>query len=70
MKFVGDKDPLLVHAVGRLDVKLFGSLADDLDRLRLDARVLLDGSAERLDLELLLGLPRRKSVCGGRCSPA
>ncbi|MBM7112454.1 helicase HerA domain-containing protein [Archangium primigenium] len=55
VKFIGDKDPLLVNAVGRLDVKLFDTLANDLDRLRLDARVLLDGGAEKLDMDLLLG---------------
>ncbi len=55
VKFIGDKDPLLVNAVGRLDVKLFDTVADDLDRLRLDARVLLDDGAEKLDMDLLLG---------------
>jgi energy-coupling factor transporter ATP-binding protein EcfA2 len=55
VKFIGDKDPRLVNAVGRLDVKLFDKLADDLDRLRIDARMLLDTGAEKLDMDLLLG---------------
>ncbi|MFY0582516.1 helicase HerA-like domain-containing protein [Cystobacter fuscus] len=55
VKFIGDKDPRLVNAVGRLDVKLFDKLADDLDRLRLDAKMLLDSGAEKLDMDLLLG---------------
>jgi len=55
IKFIGDKDPRLVSVVGRLDVKLFDKLADDLNRLLLDTQTLLDHQAERLDMDLLLG---------------
>ncbi|ATB29941.1 helicase HerA domain-containing protein [Melittangium boletus] len=55
IKFIGDKDPRLVSVVGRLDVKLFDKLADDLNRLLLDTQTLLDTQAERLDMDLLLG---------------
>jgi energy-coupling factor transporter ATP-binding protein EcfA2 len=55
VKFIGDKDPRLVNAAGRLDMKLFDKLADDLDRLRLDARLLMGSEAEKLDMDLLLG---------------
>ncbi|MFY0527159.1 helicase HerA domain-containing protein [Archangium gephyra] len=55
VRFIGDKDPRLVNAAGRLDTKLFDKLADDLDRLRIDAKHLMGSEAERLDLDLLLG---------------
>lgn len=55
VKFVGNKDPRLVNAAGRLDTKLFDKLADDLDRLRIDAKHLMGSEAERLDMDLLLG---------------
>ncbi|MFY0562410.1 helicase HerA-like domain-containing protein [Archangium lansingense] len=55
VKFIGNKDPILVSAAGRLDTKLFDKLADDLDRLRIDAKHLMGSEAERLDLDLLLG---------------
>jgi energy-coupling factor transporter ATP-binding protein EcfA2 len=53
--FIGDKDPRLVNAAGRLDMKLFDKLADDLDRLRIDAALLMSSGSEKLDMELLLG---------------
>jgi DNA helicase HerA-like ATPase len=53
--FIGDKDPRLVNAAGRLDMKLFDKLADDLDRLRIDATQLMSSGSEKLDMELLLG---------------
>lgn len=58
IRFIGDKDPRLVSAAGRLDTKLFDKLADDLDRLRIDTEKtqLLGGSgAEKLYMDLLLG---------------
>ncbi|KFE71043.1 AAA family ATPase [Hyalangium minutum] len=58
IQFIGDKDPRLVSAAGRLDTKLFDKLADDLDRLRIDTEKtqLLGGSgADKLDMDLLLG---------------
>jgi hypothetical protein len=55
IRFIGDKDPLLVSAAGRLDTKLFDKLADDLDRLRIDSTLQLGGGAEKLGMDLLLG---------------
>ncbi|SEU19229.1 helicase HerA domain-containing protein [Stigmatella erecta] len=55
VRFIGDMDPRLVNAAGRLDTKLFGKVADDLDRLNLDAQLLLGRDAEKLDMDLLLG---------------
>ena len=57
IRFIGDKDPRLVSAAGRLDTKLFDKLADDLDRLRIDTEKtqLLGSGAEKLDMDLLLG---------------
>jgi hypothetical protein len=55
VRFIGDKDPRLVNAAGRLDTKLFDKLADDLDRLSIDAKHLLGSQAEKLDMDLLLG---------------
>ncbi len=55
IRFIGDKDPRLVSAAGRLDTKLFDKVADDLDRLRIDAKQLLGDGAEKLDVDLLLG---------------
>ncbi|ADO71360.1 AAA family ATPase [Stigmatella aurantiaca] len=55
VRFIGDKDPRLVNAAGRLDTKLFDKVADDLDRLNLDARLLLGRDAEKLDMDLLFG---------------
>lgn len=55
VRFIGDKDPRLVNVAGRLDTKLFDKLADDLDRLSMDARQLLGNEAERLNMDLLLG---------------
>jgi Cdc6-like AAA superfamily ATPase len=55
IRFIGDKDPRLVSAAGRLDTKLFDKVADDLDRLRIDATQLLGAGAEKLDVDLLLG---------------
>jgi len=53
--FIDDKDPRLVSAAGRLDMKLFDKVATDLDRLRIDAKSLLGSGSEKLDVELLLG---------------
>jgi len=55
VRFIGDRDPRLVNAAGRLDTKLFDKVADDLDRLNLDAQLLLGRDAEKLDMDLLLG---------------
>jgi energy-coupling factor transporter ATP-binding protein EcfA2 len=55
VRFIGDKDATLVNAAGRMDTKLFDKVADDLDRLRIDAAQLLSSGAEKLDMDLLLG---------------
>ncbi|WP_225411377.1 helicase HerA domain-containing protein [Stigmatella hybrida] len=55
VRFIGDRDPRLVNAAGRLDTKLFDKVADDLDRLNLDSQLLLGRDAEKLDMDLLLG---------------
>ncbi len=54
--FIGDKDPALVNAVGRLDIKQFDKLAQDLEVLRLNRGELLNAKGEQLDAETLLGL--------------
>ncbi|HZI11825.1 MAG TPA: DUF87 domain-containing protein [Myxococcus sp.] len=55
VSFIDDKDPRLVNAAGRLDTRLFEKLAQDLERLRLDAAALMGDGAEKLDMDLLLG---------------
>jgi energy-coupling factor transporter ATP-binding protein EcfA2 len=55
ISFIDDKDPRLVNAAGRLDTRLFEKLAQDLERLRLDAAALMGDGAEKLDMDLLLG---------------
>jgi hypothetical protein len=54
--FIAEKDPSLVNAVGRLDVRLFDTLAEHLQTLRLNQGVLLSTEGEPLDIDMLLGL--------------
>jgi energy-coupling factor transporter ATP-binding protein EcfA2 len=54
--FIGDEDPALVAAVGRLDTKLFAKLVQDLETFKLSSPRLFVSGAEKLDLEALLGL--------------
>jgi len=54
-QFVQSGDPALVHEADGLDPKSFSKLVQDLAMLRLNTRVLLSTSGERLDLEELLG---------------
>ncbi|WP_050431989.1 helicase HerA domain-containing protein [Chondromyces crocatus] len=56
ISFIGDEDPALVAALGRLDTKLFKDLVQDLQVLLLSSSELLASDGERLDAELLLGL--------------
>jgi energy-coupling factor transporter ATP-binding protein EcfA2 len=54
--FIAKEDPLLVAALGRLDLKLFNVLVQDLETLKLSATDLLSPTGEKLDVDLLLGL--------------
>jgi chloramphenicol 3-O-phosphotransferase len=56
IEFIAEKDPSLVNAVGRLDVKLFDTLAEHLETLRLNQGILLSTEGEPLDMDMLLGL--------------
>ena len=56
--YIGEKDPGLVNAVGRLDLKLFDKLVNDLETLRLTRGEFLAAEGEKLDAESLLGLGR------------
>jgi energy-coupling factor transporter ATP-binding protein EcfA2 len=58
VSLIGDEDPSLVNAVGRLDTKHFGKLVDHLETLRLTKGELLSSRAELLDPAKLLGLHR------------
>jgi hypothetical protein len=52
---IGDADPDLVAAIGRLDTKLFAKLVQDLETLNLTATQLFATSGEALDVDLLFG---------------
>jgi len=56
VRMLDEQDPVLLNAVGKLDVKLFDKLVNDLETLRLGKGRLLESEAERLDIEMLLGL--------------
>jgi hypothetical protein len=53
--FIAEKDRALVEEVGRLDVKLFDRLVQDLETLRLNQGDLLSARGEPLDINALLG---------------
>jgi hypothetical protein len=55
ISLIGDADPALVAAIGRLDTKLFAKLVQDLETLNLTATQLFAKSGEALDIDLLLG---------------
>ena len=59
--FIAEKDPALINAVGRLDVKLFDRLVQDLETLRLNRGDLLAAEGEPLDIEALLGWVRTQT---------
>lgn len=56
IRFVHDRDPVLVNAIGYLDAKLFDRLVPDLQTLALTSEDLFATEGERLDIEALLGL--------------
>jgi hypothetical protein len=56
IEYIAEKDPVLVNAVGRLDLKLFDTLVNDLETLRLSRGEFLAAQGEPLDPEALLGL--------------
>ena len=56
IEFIAEKDPSLVNAVGRLDVKLFDQLVRHLETLRINKGTLLTAQGEPLDIDMLLGL--------------
>ena len=53
--FIAEKDRGLVDAVGRLDLKLFDTLVQDLEVLRLNQGDMLSAEGEPLEIEALLG---------------
>jgi hypothetical protein len=55
---IGEQDPALVNVVGRLDLKLFDKLVNDLETLRLSRGEFLAAPGEPLDPPALLGLGR------------
>jgi hypothetical protein len=56
VRMLDEQDPGLLNAVGKLDVKLFDKLVNDLETLRLGKGRLLEADAERLSINKLLGL--------------
>ena len=62
IEFIDEKDPSLINEVGRLDVKLFDRLVQDLETLRLNHGDLLEAQGEPLEIEALLGLGRARDV--------
>jgi energy-coupling factor transporter ATP-binding protein EcfA2 len=59
--FIAEKDRGLVDAVGRLDIKLFDTLVQDLEVLRLNHGDMLSAAGEPLEIEALLGLGAYRS---------
>jgi hypothetical protein len=59
--FIAEKDRGLVDAVGRLDVKLFDTLVQDLEVLRLNHGDMLSAAGEPLEIEALLGFGAYRS---------
>jgi hypothetical protein len=55
VRHIGDEDPSLLAAVGRLDPKSFGLLAENLEILKHSLARLLAPGAEPLDIDALLG---------------
>jgi DNA helicase HerA-like ATPase len=58
IEYIAEKDLGLVNAVGRLDVRLFDRLVNDLETLRLSRGEFLATQGEPVDPEALLGLGR------------
>lgn len=57
VKFIDERDPGLIGAIGRLDAKPMDKLVEDLETLRLQRWMLFSGGEELLRCEALLGLP-------------
>lgn len=55
VRMLDEQDPVLLNAVGKLDVRLFDKLVNDLETLRLGKGRLLESDAERLDMDKLMG---------------
>jgi Helicase HerA, central domain len=66
--FIVEKNRGLVDAVGRLDVKLFDTLVQDLEVLRLNHGDMLSAEGEPLEIEALLGLGAHQSPSKTRLS--
>lgn len=56
IELIDSASPSLVSAVGKLDLKLFKTLVQHLETLRLSAKEVLSADGEKLDAELLFGL--------------
>ena len=56
IQFIDEKDPGLINEVGRLDVRLFERLVQDLETLRLNHGDLLEAQGEPLEIDALFGL--------------
>jgi len=56
IEFIAEKDTSLVNAVGRLDIKLFEHMVQDLTVLQLNQADILAAEGEPLDIDALLGL--------------
>ena len=56
--FIDEHDPSLVDGVGRLDIRLFKKVVQDLETLRLNHGDLLAARGEPLEIEALFGLGR------------
>jgi hypothetical protein len=52
---VGDEDPALVSAVGKLDTKLFRQIVQDVETLKITTTHLFSTAGEPLDMDLLWG---------------
>ena len=66
--FIAEKDRGLVTAVGRLDLKLFDALVQDLEVLRLNQGDMLSAEGEPLDIEALLGVGKYRTLGKTRLS--
>ncbi|MBK8252579.1 MAG: DUF853 family protein [Polyangiaceae bacterium] len=55
VRVIGDVDETLAMRVGRIDTRLFAQLAQSLETLKLTSTHLFGASAEKLDMDMLLG---------------
>ncbi len=68
VRILDEQDPVLLNAVGKLDVKLFDKLVNDLETLRLGKGRLLESDAEKLDIGKLMGKGRHDGTGRTRLS--